>query len=149
MKLVILLVIVGFFFTQTVFGQTYEETELKSIYDSKYIASAQIELRNVDGNLLSITNANAIIYLDDPIVDEFLDGYDVIDIVDIDDIKYELRQIVLTESHSKKSYVFVSFLKLLVDGNETIEIFRALNHGFATNSGDVSTITWSILRQVS
>ena len=91
MKLVILLAIVGFFFTQTVFGQTYEETELKLIYDSKYIATAEIVLRDSDGNLISITNANAFRYLDDPIVDEFLEAYEIIDVIEKDGKKYELR----------------------------------------------------------
>ena len=158
MKLIILLAIIGFFFTQTAFGQadnereqTYEPTKLKLIYDSKYIATAEIVLRDSDGNLISITNANAFRYLDDPIVDEFLETYEIIDVVEKDGKKYELRQILAQENHGEDAYAyaFISYLDLLVNGNETIEIFRALHHGFALKSGDVSTITWSILRQVN
>ena len=158
MKLVILLAIIGFFFTQTVFGQadsereqTYEPTKLKLIYDSKYIATTEIVLRDSDGNLISITNANAFRYLDDPIVDEFLEAYEIIDVIEKDGKKYELRQMILLENHGEDSYPysFISYFQLIVNDTETIEIFRASHHGFAIKSGDVSTITWSILRQVS
>jgi len=124
----------------------YAETSLVPIDDSKYIASAQIELRDSDGNLVGVTTSNAGRYLPDPIVDEFLELYPVKENIMINEKKYELREIVVTEVHQKDSYVFISHLFVQTENGSTVEIFRGLNHAFLVKSGDESTIMWTILK---
>jgi len=61
-----------------VFAQTLQIDatvgELKDIEDSKYRATAITVIRNADGDLISLTKTEAGKYLDDPIVDEFLNS---------------------------------------------------------------------------
>lgn len=139
--LFIFVIIAAFLFPTSIYG----ETEPQSIDGSKYVAVAQIELRDSSGNLVSVTKAIASHYLPDQIVDEFLEQYEVKEFVELKGKVYELRQIVLTEEHPKDSYVFESTLLLQAE-NRKIEIFSGLNHAFQVKSGDVSTIVWTILR---
>ena len=139
--LFIFVIIAAFLFPTSIYG----ETEPQSIDGSKYVAVAQIELRDSSGNLVSVTKAIASHYLPDPIVDEFLEQYEVKEFVELKGKVYELRQIVLTEEHPKDSYIFESTLLLQAE-NRKIEIFSGLNHAFQVKSGDVSTIVWTILR---
>ncbi|HXV51067.1 MAG TPA: hypothetical protein VD689_02940 [Nitrosopumilaceae archaeon] len=127
----------------------YVEAELQSIQGSKYVASAVIELRDVNGNLVSVTSAQASKYLADPIVDEFLDQYDVKEIVEKDGKEYELRQIILTEEHLRDSYGFQSKLFVQDENKSKVLIFTGSNHAFLVKTGDMSTIVWNILRLVS
>lgn len=127
----------------------YAEDEFQPIKGSKYFASALIELRDIHGNLVSVTSAHASEYLVDPIVDEFLNQYDVKEIVEKDGKMYELRQIILTEEHPKDSYGFQSKLIIQDENKNKILIFTGANHAFLVKSGDVSTIVWNILRLVS
>lgn len=142
MKILFIFVTIAVFLFPT---SIYGETEPQSIDGSKYVAVAQIELRDSSGNLVSVTKAIASHYLPDPIVDEFLEQYEVKEFVELKGKVYELRQIVLTEEHPKDSYVFESTLLLQAE-NRKIEIFSGLNHAFQVKSGDVSTIVWTILR---
>lgn len=135
------MIIAAFLFPTSIYG----ETEPQSIDGSKYVAVAQIELRDSSGNLVSVTKAIASHYLPDPIVDEFLEQYEVKEFVELKGKVYELRQIVLTEEHPKDSYGLESTLLLQAE-NRKIEIFSGLNHAFQVKSGDVSTIVWTILR---
>ena len=48
--------------------------ELKEIDDSKYRASAVSIIRNANGELISLTKTDASRYLDDPILDKFLNS---------------------------------------------------------------------------
>jgi len=139
--LFIYVTIAAFLFPTSIYG----ETEPQSIDGSKYVAVAQIELRDSSDNLVSVTKAIASHYLPDPIVDEFLEQYEVKEFVELKGKVYELRQIVLTEEHPKDSYVFESTLLFQAE-NRKIEIFSGLNHAFQVKSGDVSTIVWTILR---
>lgn len=127
----------------------YAEAEFQPIQGSKYVASALIELRDANGNLVSVTSSQASKYLVDPIVDEFLHQYEVKEIVEKDGKKYELRQIILTEEHTKNSYGFQSKLFVQDENKNKVLIFTGSNHAFLVKTGDKSTIIWSILRLVS
>jgi len=127
----------------------YAEDEFQPIEESNYVATALIELRDANGNLASITSVQASKYLVDPIVDEFLNQYEVKEIVEKDGKMYELRQIILTEEHPKNSYGFQSKLIVQDENKNKVLIFTGSNHAFLVNAGDKSTIIWSILRLVS
>jgi hypothetical protein len=144
MKYLLLTILVFPLISAMAFG----ESEHQPIKDSKYIASALIELRDSNGNLVSTITSQASKYLPEPIVDEFLDQYDVVKTVNVNGKSYELRQIVLTEKHEKDSYGFQSKLSVL-DDNEKVTIFGGSNHAFLVKSGDVSTITWTVLRHTN
>ena len=146
MKIIVILLLV---LASIVPSIVYGETELQPIQGSKYAASALIELRDATGNLVSVTSAHASKYLADPIVDEFLDQYDVKEIIEKDGKRYELRQIVLTEEHPKDSYGFQSKLFVQDENNDRVLIFGGSNHAFLVKAADESTIIWTILREVS
>lgn len=144
-KSFVLLLVLASIVPTTVYG----EAELQPIQGSKYFASALIELRDANGNLVSVTNAQASKYLPDPIVDEFLEQYNVRETVEKDGKSYKLRQVTLTEEHQKDSYGFQSKLFIQDENKNKILIFGGSNHAFLVKSGDVSTIVWTILRLVS
>ena len=146
MKIIVILLLVLASISPTI---VYGEAELQPIQGSKYAASALIELRDTSGNLASVSSVQASKYLVDPIVDEFLDQYDVKEIIEKDGKKYELRQIVLTEEHPKDSYGFQSKLFVQDENRNKILIFGGSNHAFLVKAGDVSTIVWNTLRLVS
>lgn len=127
----------------------YGEVELQPIQGSKYFASALVELRDTNGNLVSVTNAQASKYRSDPIIDEFLKQYDVKETVEKDGKNYELRQVTLTEEHTNDGYGFQSKLFIQDENKNKILIFGGTNHAFLVKSGDISTIIWTILRLVS
>lgn len=127
----------------------YGEVELQPIQGSKYFASALVELRDANGNLVSVTNAQASKYRPDPIVDEFLKQYDVKETIEKDGKNYELRQVTLTEEHTEDGYGFQSKLFIQDENKNKILIFGGSNHAFLVKSGDISTIIWTILRLVS
>ncbi len=74
----ILMVLIISFSATNAFAQTLQTSayvgDLKSIDDSKYRATAVTIIRNSDGELLSVATAIASRYLDDPILDEFLNS---------------------------------------------------------------------------
>lgn len=127
----------------------YGEAELQPIQGSKYFASALVELRDANGSLVSVTNAQASKYRSDPIVDEFLKQYDVKETIVKDGKNYELRQVTLIEKHTKDGYGFQSKLFIQDENKNKILIFGGSNHAFLVKSGDISTIIWTILRLAS
>ena len=146
MKIIVILLLV---LASIIPSIVYGETELQPIQGSKYVASALIELRDANENLVSVTSAQASKYLVDSIVDEFLDQYDVKEIVEKDGKRYELRQIVLTEEHTKDSYGFQSKLFVQDENKNKVLIFGGSDHAFLVKADDVSTIVWNILRLAS
>ena len=144
MKLVVILLFVIASIPSIVYG----ESQLISIQGSKYVASALIELRNSDGALVGMTKSDAGRYLQDQVVDKFLDLYPVLKNVELNDRIYELRQIVVTEEFTVDRYGFVSSLFLKINENESVEIFRGLHDAIQIKKGDVSTTYWTLLRLV-
>ena len=145
MKIIAILLLLVSIVPSIVYGEIY----LQPIQGSKYVASAVIELRDKNENLVSVTNAQASKYLVDPVIDEFLDQYDVKEIIEKDEKMYELRQIILTEEYSKDSYGFKSMLIVQDENNNKVVIFGGSNHAFLVKTGEVSTIVWNILRLVN
>ena len=78
-KLIVILICVAFFsvFSINAFAQSLyvnpAEDRLKSIEDSKYVASSINILRNSNGELISVVKPDASKYLPYPITDQFLE----------------------------------------------------------------------------
>ena len=74
---ILIVLIIPFFgtnaFAQTLYTEAYVG-ELKEIDDSKYRASAVTIIRNANGELIGLTKSDASRYLDNPILDEFLNS---------------------------------------------------------------------------
>ena len=74
----ILLILIIPFSGTNVFAQTLQTEafvgDLKDIVDSKYRASAITEIRNENGELISLSKVVASRYLDDSILDTFLNS---------------------------------------------------------------------------
>ena len=139
--------------------------DMDKIKDSKYKASAVSIIRNAEGELMSVVRVEASRYLDDPIVDEFLnsDPGMVMKTGLLNNEKLTLyRTIALYDNPQclEKQFdvpgynnecdwyhrAFVTMLGVTEDDTgEQFTIFRGLNHGFVVKPlYDVITI-WDII----
>ena len=139
--------------------------DMDKIKDSKYKASAVSIIRNAEGELMSVVRVEASRYLDDPIVDEFLnsDPGMVMKTGLLNNEKLTLyRTIALYDNPQclEKQFdvpgynnecdwyhrAFVTMLGVTEDDTgEQFTIFRGLNHGFVVKPlYDIITI-WDII----
>ena len=138
--------------------------KMKDIRESKYLASAITIVRNSDGGLISVVKADATRYLDDSIIDRYL-NYNSENLVKsgiVDGEIVKMYQIKIEYDNPKcaeetflvpgfidecnwKNRAFVSMLGVNDEKNETHEIFRGLNHAFTVKSLDQVTSFWTIL----
>ena len=139
--------------------------DMDKIKDSKFKASAVSIVRNAEGELMSVVRVEASRYLDDPIVDEFLNS-DVNMLVKTGTLNNEKLSLYRTIAEYdnpqclEKQFdvpgynnecdwyhrAFVTMLGVTEDDTgEQFTIFRGLNHGFVVKPlYDVITI-WDII----
>ena len=139
--------------------------DMDKIKDSKFKASAVSIVRNAEGELMSVVRVEASRYLDDPIVDEFLnsDGNMLVKTGTLNNEKLSLYRTIaeydnpqcLEKQFDVPGYnnecdwyhrAFVTMLGVTEDDTgEQFTIFRGLNHGFVVKPlYDVITI-WDII----
>ncbi len=138
--------------------------DLNDIRESKYMASAVTVVRNSDGELISVTRADATRYLDNAIIDRFLEGHEenVVKRGIINQQTVSMYQIAVeydaleclekvfdvpgySDECSWYHRAFVTMLSVLDEKGEQREIFRGLNHVFPVQSLDQITSFWTIL----
>ena len=138
--------------------------DMEKIKDSKYKASAVSIIRNAEGELMSVVRVEASRYLDDPIVDQFLnsDPNMLVKTGTLNNEKLSLyrtiaeydnpqcldKQFEVPGYNNECDWYHRAFVTMLGvnkdDTNEQFTIFRGLNHGFVVKSlYDVTTI-WDI-----
>ena len=139
--------------------------DMDKIKDSKFKASAVSIVRNAEGELMSVVRVEASRYLDDPIVDEFLnsDGNMLVKTGTLNNEKLSLYRTIaeydnpqcLEKQFDVPGYnnecdwyhrAFVTMLGVTEDDTgEQFTIFRGLNHGFVVKPlYDIITI-WDII----
>ena len=138
--------------------------DMDDIDDSKYRATGLNVVRNAEGELISVVRVDATRYLDDPIVDKFLnsDPKNMIKTGIIREQSVSLYRIeavynyheCLPELFEVPGYfdsciwyhrAFVTMLGVNDPDGERHEIFRGLNHGFTVKPLDVVTTYWDII----
>ncbi len=140
-------------------------SDMDKIKDSKYKASAVSVVRNAEGELVSVVRVEASRYLDDPIVDQFLnsDPNMLIKTGTMNNERLSLYRTIaeydnpqcLEKMFNVPGYnnecdwyhrAFVTMLGVNKDDTgEQFTIFRGLNHGFVVKPlYDVTTI-WDII----
>ena len=139
--------------------------DMEKIKDSKYKASAVSIIRNAEGELMSVVRVEASRYLDDPIVDQFLnsDPNMLVKTGTLNNEKLSLYRTIaeydnpqcLEKQFDVPGYnnecdwyhrAFVTMLGVTKDDTgEQSTIFRGLNHGFVVKPlYDIITI-WDII----
>ena len=138
--------------------------DMDKIEKSKYIASGVSVLRNSDGGLVSVVRVDATRYLDDPIIDEFLESNPnyLIKQGTINGKEVKLHEIKAEYSYPKcleKVFdvlgyndecqwyhrAYVTMLGINDEEGESHIIFRGLNHVFTVKSMDNVTTMWHII----
>ena len=123
-------------------------TELISMKNSKYFGYVQIEVRNSNGVLVSITESDNLDYLPFTITDEFLNENKVDSIISMNDKNYEVYK--LKETFHAEEDTFIGRVTL---GNDRIgydiKIFSSFPHAFTMEHSDVAISHWTILREVT
>jgi|LUMD01.1.fsa_nt_gb hypothetical protein len=164
---VVLVILIVPFSGTNAFGQTLIVDayvgDLQDIDQSKYKASGVTITRNDNGELISLTKVDAARYLNDPIVDEFLNSKPEYLVkqgklneqnVSLYNIKIEhynpqcVERIFDTPGfYNECDWYHRAFSTILgVTDSEGIEhtIFRGLNHNFLVKSGYDVTTFWNI-----
>ena len=131
--------------------------------DSKYHVHLQVEVRNAQGQLISVSGAVYGKYLlheiTDYIIDtEKLDFFGEKEIIIIDNIKYEKVQYTVTrEAYQLPNYSSSFMTSWRVDINADIDghgltgitLFQAIIPQYHVAEDDVLTFHWTILRELN
>ena len=138
--------------------------DMNDIRESKYLASAVTVTRNSDGELISVTRADATRYLDNAIIDRYLNEYPenfvkkgVVGQQTV--LMYQVDVEFSTEECLEKVFdvpgyadecnwyhrAFVTMLNVYDEDGDTKQLFRGLNHAFVVKSLDQITSFWTIL----
>ena len=140
--------------------------DMDKIEDSKYRATGISVLRNSDGELISVVRVDATRYLDDPIVDRFLESNPnflikqgtfngervTLHEVEVDYNNPEcLAEIIQVPGYTNQCEyyhrAFVTMLGINDEKGESHTIFRGLNHVYTVKSLDDVTTIWHIITQ--
>jgi len=129
-------------------GDTIPQKLIRMKDTEKFLGHVQIEVRNSQGNLVSITESDTLTYLPYYITDQYLDESEINRIVTINGKNYEERK--FKETYHAKDDRFIGTVTLAVDiiGYDVI-LFASLPHAFTSERGDVAIAHWTILRQTT
>ena len=133
-----------------VFAQTLQTEatvgELKDIENSKYRASAVTEIRNENGELISLSKVVASRYLDDSILDTFLNSKPEYLVKEgkLDDQVIRLYNIKVGYHNPECVERFSTILGVTDEQGIEHTVFRGLNHNEIVRSGYTVTTVWNV-----
>ena len=155
--------LINFSYAQSLYVDS-NVAHMEPIEESKYMATSLTLTRNSNGELLSVARTDAARYLDDPIVDRFLNSETeyLVKEGNIGKNKVKMYQIevefivpdCLEKTHQVPGYsdecdwyhrAFVTMLGINDENGEHWNIFRGLNHMFSVSTTDQVTSFWTIL----
>ena len=124
-----------------------------STKDSKYQIHIQVQVRNEQGQLVSISEASQGNYVPEGITDLMFEKLGKKEIVTIDNIKYEKAQYVDSPMKDDKvDYISVWALmacgEILGHGHKCVSVFQASTAVGLVTQTDVVTNQWTILRDL-
>ncbi len=128
-----------------------------STKDSKYQIHVQIQVRNEQGQLVSISEGTHGKYIPLEITDYvFNEKLGKKEIVTVDDIKYEKVQYILKDRHYKVPYKLMFFIPAIIEvshGSEILivdaYIFQALVPLVYLEEDNVINTQWTIFRKLN
>ena len=137
----------------------FEELEsIKNLEDPQ--ASAYVTIRNSNDDLVGISHVHATKYLEHPILPLFLEGYETIERLSIENQVFEMKKVEMDlpikEEHCLFDreffpcyyYTFSTALGITyqIDGEHFSKYgFRGLNHAYIAEAGDTIEVIWKIL----
>ena len=130
------------------------------IKDSKYKLHVQVEVRNTDNQLITVTETTRGVYVPHKITDDAFDTFmGKKKIVTIDDIKYEKVQFYDSSTNKEgwdAGYIIGLWVLTMCeemnsgqDEFECLNIFQARTDQVIVEDEDVITAKWTILRAVN
>ena len=127
---------------------------LVSTKDSKYQVYLQVEVRNAQGQLISISETSHVNHIPHEITDfTFNERLGKKEIITIDNIKYEKVQYIVLQEISQKSSEFLATWFIQLCGDEIaghldvcMPVFQVGGASFEFDKGDVIKNHWTILR---
>lgn len=121
--------------------------KLESVVGSKYQIFMQVQVHDKNGKLVGVIETNHARYFPHSITDEFVDTYPVTEIVEINNIMYEKRNITVKYS-SEHPFLIQSGFTQPIFGIPT-PVISAMYHTIPIkNDYDITSIS-TILRQIS
>ena len=141
------------------FSKYAKQTSFSSTKDSKYHIHTLIEVRNAQGQLISVSETMGGKYLAHEVTDHVFDGMsDKKEVIVIDNVEYQKVQVTMTQRmedvpmwwqqdiHSKW---FIEYC-ISVNGQNTCGIaFASISPHIFLAEGEVLEIHWTILRAVN
>ena len=137
----------------------FEELEsIKNLEDPQ--ASAYVTIRNSNDDLVGISHVHATKYLEHPILPLFLEGYETIERLSIENQVFEMKKVEMDLPINEKHclfdreffpcyyYTFSTALGITyqIDGEHFSKYgFRGLNHAYIAEAGDTIEVIWKIL----
>ncbi|NDB33184.1 MAG: hypothetical protein EB160_07080, partial [Nitrososphaeria archaeon] len=125
----------------------FKKINMEPTSNSKYLVHVQIQVRNIHGTLISVTESNSIKYLSHPLTDEYLDSIPLKGTMLIGENMYEKREIMT--KYTPEEDTFIGSTRLVSNKfGDNIIVFSTLNHGYTVERGDTVTALWTLLRIV-
>jgi len=165
--LIVMVLFVPIFISQVYAQSLYVDVtvgDMDKIEESKYRASGVSVVRNSDGELISVIRVDATRYLDDPIIDRFLESNPdyLVKEGTVKGEKVSLHEIIadyqypecLEEVFDVIGYnnecewyhrAYVTMLGVNDEEGKSHHIFRGLNHVFTVKSLDNVKTIWHII----
>jgi len=129
-------------------NMAFKKIGLMPYIDSEYLVYVQIQVRNAQGSLVSVTEADTIKFLPHQLTDEFLDLIPVKEIMSINGKTFEKKEI--KTEFTPNEDMFISSTRLVAEKfGDSIVVFFTLNHAYTVERGDNITAYWTVLRAVS
>jgi len=131
------------------------QANIISSRDSKYEIYVLVEIRNAQGELVSISESFHGVHIAHEITDyTFNEKFGKKEIITIDNIKYEKRQYIDHMKISKPSYqIAIWVIQLCGDigghPDVCIPVFQAHGASMYVDKGDVIKNQWTILREMN
>jgi len=129
-------------------SQNNKDISFKNFFetDSSYLGYVQIQIRNSEGMLVGIVESDTILYRVHPWIDETLNLFPVVAIVERNGIQYE--KIEIKNSIITKEDTSYPRTEIYAPKDRRIALFSANHHSFVVDEGYTYHIKWTIFRQI-
>jgi len=127
------------------------------IKNSEYQFHLLVEVRNAQGQLVSVTESTNGYYVPHDVTDEAFDrDFGKKEIITVDDIKYEKVQYIVKDRHYKVPYKLMFFIPAVIEVSQGLEtvivdafIFQAFVPLVYLEEDDVVDTQWTIFRKLN
>ena len=115
----------------------------------KYDVHVQAQVRTQNDELISVIEGVMGEYLPFNFTDEFLNQYQVIEVIEKNDKKYEVRQIIhRVDEYQHKTYGHLQLNAMCNEIEGCLHVFAGRTPSILVDSGDYMELQWTIYRLV-